>query len=80
MQPPSVHPVLKPSEPAALCLELKDCQMNRCLYAGSSGAKEVLVRLCLIQIDHRIDRRLLPMDCRFILRCRFLRADCCFFS
>jgi hypothetical protein len=35
---PLVHPMLKSSEPVALCLELKDSRMNHRHYIGSSGA------------------------------------------
>jgi enoyl-CoA hydratase/carnithine racemase len=40
MHPPAVHLVLNSSELAALCLELKDRRMNRCLIVGSSGAED----------------------------------------
>jgi hypothetical protein len=40
MHPSSVHLVLKPFEPAALCFELKDHRMNRYHHVGSSDAKD----------------------------------------
>jgi hypothetical protein len=36
--PLSVHPVLKPLQLTALCLDSMGRQMNHCLLVGSSGA------------------------------------------
>jgi hypothetical protein len=62
MHPPSVHPVLKPSKLLALCLELKYCRMNHCLYVGSSGAEDSSLGTSLSYSNWSSDRPTTPTD------------------
>jgi hypothetical protein len=75
-----IHPVLKDSAPKPYCELICYYRMNRCLPVGSSGATTpVMTRLCLVQTEHRIDRRS-NQPYRQFIRCNCLLLLCLFHS
>jgi hypothetical protein len=56
-----------------LCLQLPQAYPSFALGEGPTGEAR---RSVLLKLDHRIDQRSPPMDCRFIRRCQ-LRLACC---